>query len=198
MKNAKEQKPKGGMANASAASEAQEDPKQKNQNENISFNPPTYLGESKGVRIYSWHDLPPSIGDPVGTGGAKQSFTDECDINNIMKKHKETGMVSHVSKHPAEYGYATGETFTEAMLVISQATSMFEQLPAVIRAEFENSPQKFLSFAEDPANRPRMDELGLTLPDVPEAPIQVAIATPDVSSPPPEEAADPEPAADSI
>ena len=33
----------------------------------------------------------------------KQSFTKECDINNIMKKYQKTGAIDHVNKHEASY-----------------------------------------------------------------------------------------------
>ena len=33
----------------------------------------------------------------------KQSFKEECDINNIMAKYRATGILSHVQAHQGRY-----------------------------------------------------------------------------------------------
>jgi len=38
---------------------------------------------------------------------------------------------------------------------------MFEELPSTIRAQFENNPEKFLEFVQNPDNLDKMRELGL-------------------------------------
>lgn len=35
---------------------------------------------------------------------AKQSFKNECDINNIVKRYHTTGMISHISRSKPFYG----------------------------------------------------------------------------------------------
>ena len=97
----------------------------------------------------------------------KQSFAKECDINEILKQFRRTGMINHVAKHQGYYGdFTNGVTYQGAMQVIAEANSMFESLPAHVRAEFENDPAKFLDFVHDESNEERMKELGLIDPKV--------------------------------
>ena len=99
---------------------------------------------------------------PVGTVSlTKQSFTDECDINSIMRKFQKTGALTHVSNHAENYGFATSEDFSSSMQLVAQATTMFEELPSSIRKQFNNEPGQFLDFVQDPANLEEMREMGL-------------------------------------
>jgi len=91
----------------------------------------------------------------------KQSFTKECDINNIMRKYQKTGAIDHVNKHEASYGYATSDDFTASMEIVARGKTMFEELPSSIRTKFENDPAKFLDFVQDEENTKEMQELGL-------------------------------------
>jgi len=100
------------------------------------------------------------IGD-LGVSLTKQSFTAECDINNIMRKYQKTGAIDHVNKHEASYGYATSHDFQEALEIIRTGQTMFDELPSSIRTKFENDPQKFLDFVQDNKNQAEMVELGL-------------------------------------
>ena len=59
----------------------------------------------------------------------KQSFTEECNINNIMKKYQKTGAIEHVNKHQASYGYATSNTFQECLEIVEKGETMFSELP---------------------------------------------------------------------
>jgi len=97
----------------------------------------------------------------TGPSLTKQSFTKECDINNILKKYQKTGAIDHVNKNEASYGYATSDDFTASMAIVAKGQSMFEELPSTIRTKFENDPAKFLDFVQDENNLKEMQELGL-------------------------------------
>lgn len=96
-----------------------------------------------------------------GKGRTKQSFKDECDINNIIARFLRTGVMDFTQKNEPRYSDVTGIEFDQAMRVVAHARTMFEELPAKIRAEFENDPAAFLDFVQDPANREACEELGL-------------------------------------
>lgn len=100
------------------------------------------------------------VGD-LGPSQTKQSFTKECDINNILKKYQKTGALDHVNKHEAHYGFASSTDFTEAMETVARGQTMFNELPSTIRTKFENDPGKFLDFVQNPENKKEMQELGL-------------------------------------
>jgi len=91
----------------------------------------------------------------------KQSFTKECDINNILKKYQKTGAIDHVNKHEASYGYASSDDFTASMAIVAKGETMFNDLPSSIRNKFENDPAQFLDFVQDEKNIKEMQELGL-------------------------------------
>ncbi len=97
----------------------------------------------------------------TGTGRAKQSFKAECDINNILKKYQKTGALMHLAKHGAQYGDATAVSFTEAMQIVTDAQTMFEDLPSSLRTRFANDPAQFMDFVQTPGNEDEMRELGL-------------------------------------
>ncbi len=109
----------------------------------------------------------------VGKSRTKQSFANECDINNIMRKFQKTGAVSHLNRYGAEYGYATSLDFAESMRVVTKGQEMFNDLPSSIRSRFGNDPALFLDFVQDDSNVDEMVELGLldkaVLEDRPEA-----------------------------
>ncbi|AXL14761.1 internal scaffolding protein [Microviridae sp.] len=91
----------------------------------------------------------------------KQSFKDECDINKIMAKFQKTGAMTHFAKHAPQYGDATPCEYQDALNVVANANTMFEELPATIRDKFENDPKQFLDFVQDEKNADEMVELGL-------------------------------------
>ena len=63
-----------------------------------------------------------------------------------------------------EYGEITQDCLYDAMNIVAQANTMFEELPATVRDKFKNDPGLFLDFVQDPKNGPEMVELGLTDP----------------------------------
>lgn len=108
-------------------------------------------------------------------GGAKQSFAQECDINQIIRKHDQTGLLSHVRADPGAFMDLPDQMdFQEALERVKRADEAFASLPADIRARFQNDPLFFLSFIGDPANAVEARELGL-LPEVPGAERKISV-----------------------
>ena len=111
----------------------------------------------------------PDLGGPSRT---KQSFKKECDINEILRQFHKSGVITHVQKTQGQYqDFINGVTYHQAMNVIADANSMFETVPAKIRAMFDNDPAKFLDFVQNDENEEQMRELGL-LQKAPEAPYE--------------------------
>ena len=105
----------------------------------------------------------------VNEKGEIQYFTEqhhklECDVKHIIQKYDKTGLIHHVSKIEAKYGDLTGLEFQNMQNVVAGAMSMFNELPAEIRKEFDNDPQKLIHFMDDSNNRDRAIELGLIDP----------------------------------
>lgn len=95
----------------------------------------------------------------------KQSFKDECDINVIMARYQKTGLLEHVRQGVPQYLDQPGFDYFEAQSFIAGANSLFQSLPADVRAQFENHPGIFLRWMEDPANAAKAREMGLMPPE---------------------------------
>lgn len=92
----------------------------------------------------------------------QQHFKDECDINNIMKRFQTTGVLPDLIKSNPAYGdFSTVPDFLDAMNILNHAHDQFSSLSSRVRARFDNDPQQFLNFVNDPSNNAEMIELGL-------------------------------------
>ncbi|WNK13452.1 MAG: internal scaffolding protein [Microvirus sp.] len=112
----------------------------------------------------------------------KQSFVAECDINNILKQFKATGMLTHVSAKAAQGQYIDlpdDSDFQSALHTVKQGADAFASLPSKLRTRFENDPAKFLEFMADPKNQDEAIALGLATDNRPPAPPEA----PEISSP---------------
>lgn len=98
-------------------------------------------------------------------GKTQQNFRDECDINTIVNQFLKTGEMPENIRLPQYIDYEGVFDFQSAMNTMMEAEASFMTLPAKLRAEFENSPQNFLTFCADPANVDKMQEYGLLRPD---------------------------------
>jgi len=139
---------------------------------------PAYLDPSQNDFVKSSgqrSDL--SVFEPSLT---RQEFAEECDINTIMARYETTGVISHVNQREAQYLDMTLYPGLQASMdAMREATLQFNALPANVRREFDNDPQKFVDFAVEKDNLPRMREWGLAPPEkAPEPPIRVEIANP--------------------
>jgi len=115
-------------------------------------------------------------------GLTKQSFRDECNINNILAKYQKTGLLEFVNKNQPQYADFTGFDFMNAMNTVAKANEMFEQLPASVRKRFNNEPGEFMAFVDDAANTDEAVRLGLATKREP-APLEPALSDPKGSEP---------------
>lgn len=103
----------------------------------------------------------------VGITFTEESMTEQCHadevkIQNIMKKYRDTGVIEHVNQYQGMYSdMINAPDFAEAQMQIAEAKSMFETVPAHIRSDFDNDPQKFIAFMQEPENVEAIQEYGL-------------------------------------
>lgn len=139
--------------------------------------------------LHDGPDFDPGIDCSVMESMTKQSFAEECDINNIMRKYETTGVVDHVAAKPPQFGdFMSAYTFQESMNAVIDAENMFAQLPARIRDRFGNDPEQLLRFLEDDKNRAEAIELGIVAPppaDPPPQKVEV-VNQPAGDTPPPQ------------
>lgn len=91
----------------------------------------------------------------------QQHMKAECDVNQIVKRFTDTGIITHVSDRAPQYGVATGQSFTEAMYAVKAVEEEFNRLPAEIRSHFKNDPSLYLDAASDPAEQQFLQDSGL-------------------------------------
>lgn len=99
----------------------------------------------------------------------KQAFKDECDINRTMSRFKKTCGADFLNcynraflddgKHFGDFSNITD--YRSALEQVAQARDVFMQLPAQVRARFDNDPAKMLDFCSDPRNQDELVALGL-------------------------------------
>jgi len=109
-------------------------------------------------------------------GRTEQNHAKDCDINVIMARAMRGQSSPYLRQDAGYYGDATSLSFYEAQAIVANAKTMFEELPSKIRNKFNNDPGEFLTFIQDPANKPEAIELGLIKKEKP---------SPDLTIPPP-------------
>lgn len=105
--------------------------------------------ERHRVRPLIRHAYSPSVRLSIFCPGGrtKQSFKDECDINFIMARYERTGVLPDASRlELARYADMSGFDFQDAMMLVAGAKSAFMELPAELRAQFDNDPGKLVHF----------------------------------------------------
>lgn len=118
-------------------------------------------------------------------GRTKQSFRDDSNINNIIKKYNETGLLPDLIKKEPQYGdFAKTQDFQSSLNLVIKAQEQFDALSATVRKRFNNDPAEMLAFVNDKRNQEELVKLGLaTKRPVPKE--QVAPARPSETSPAP-------------
>ncbi len=91
----------------------------------------------------------------------QQHFKDECDINRIVRRYDDSQVWDHVQNIPPQYGFASSQSFSEAMQTVTLATEEFSKFPAKIRAHFSNDPGAYLDALQNPTQRQGLIDLGI-------------------------------------
>lgn len=80
-----------------------------------------------------------------GLSKTRQAHKNECDVNVIMSRYRQTGLITHINKHQGQYiDVPDGLEFGAAMSILVDATESFELLPAEVRDHYRNDPARFL------------------------------------------------------
>lgn len=104
-----------------------------------------------------------------------QSEKDSCDINVIVRNFGVTGLIPQTTRPMLKADFVEVFDFQTAMNTLRSAQEHFMTLPSLVRKRFDNDPQKYLEFVEDPKNVDEMVKLGLAVkapkePDPPPPP----------------------------
>lgn len=92
----------------------------------------------------------------------QQHLQDECDVNSILAKYAKTGQISHVRNSSGTYAdFSKMGTFKQNLDMVNEAMAEFMDLPAQLRAHFQNDPQQLIDFVSNDKNYDEAQKLGL-------------------------------------
>lgn len=139
--------------------------------------------ESNVPKVHTKFDPPRHDGLDCGTEcKTDQSFAEEADINNIMRRYMKTGILGDPlqPQMAARFEDVTGapEDFLEAQQKLLAADESFMRLPSKLRRRFNDSPVELMRFLSDAGNRAEAINLGLIAPEkAQKTPEKVSVGT---------------------
>lgn len=96
---------------------------------------------------------------------AQQQYKESCDVNNIMKKYEQTGIVTHLAAGQGRYAdLGDPVDLMDAKMRVIRAESAFMALPADLRAKCGHDPANFLKMLKDGSNDAELIKLGIIHP----------------------------------
>jgi len=102
---------------------------------------------------------------PLNTGkdgGAKQSMRDECDVNLIVERFAETGLLEHVASGiPQFVDVSELGDFRSVIEQVREVEEYFAGLPAKVRGVFQHDASNFMEFLESGASEEDLRKIGL-------------------------------------
>lgn len=131
---------------------------------------------TKKIRTY-WDRERLALSD-FGPSKAKQEMAAECDVNLVIKRHQEQGIVPYYNQMEPHYGdFSEVVDYHSALESVIHAQSAFMALPAETRARFGNDPALLMAFLQDEKNYDEALALGL-VKERPQAPTDAVAAPP--------------------
>lgn len=93
----------------------------------------------------------------------KQEFSEEVDINFIVKQFGLTGQLPSNVAVPIEGDFVDALDYQSALNAVIAADRAFSSLDANVRARFNNDPARFMDFCSDGSNYDEAVKLGLAV-----------------------------------
>lgn len=96
---------------------------------------------------------------------AQQHFKQESDVNYIVNRYLQTGLMEHVSERPPVYAdmsaFDGDMDLIRAYEAVERAEAGFMRLPSDLRKKLDNDPSKLESWLSDESNRADAVKFGL-------------------------------------
>lgn len=96
-----------------------------------------------------------------GESMTQQQFAEEADINTIVRRFGLTGELPDDFRPPAYGDFTDVMDYQTSLNAVRAADAAFMQMPADLRARFDNDPQKLIEFLGNDNNRDEAVKLGL-------------------------------------
>lgn len=109
------------------------------------------------------YDEPMHVKSPTkGPTRTKASAAGDVNVNEIIKKHRRTGVVTHWSGKTPMYGdFTQSVDLHSALNLVREAEAAFMELPAEVRKVAKNDPAYFLELLAQEAGTAELVSAGL-------------------------------------
>jgi phage internal scaffolding protein len=92
----------------------------------------------------------------------QQQYADECDINKLVERAIQTGDFEAFEPNDGFFiDCSEIGDYADALNYINEVDNEFRELPAAVRAKFDNNASKYADFVIDPANYDECRKLGI-------------------------------------
>lgn len=92
-------------------------------------------------------------------------YTEDTDVNDIMRRYQKTGLITHVSQKQGIYADVSEvPDLLQANEISRQTMEHFMRLPSDVRLKFNNNPEEMVTFLRNPQNIEEARTLGLIKP----------------------------------
>jgi phage internal scaffolding protein len=81
-----------------------------------------------------------------------QDQAKSADINNILKRFNQTGLIDHVAQYEPQYGDFAKLDYHTMHEQIKTVENAFQELPPNVREQFNHDPQVWLDHLANPDN----------------------------------------------
>ena len=110
---------------------------------------------------FNGKDVGPGTICTAEEGKTRDSEKDQADINKIMKRFEMTGVLPVDQRTPQFLDVASAPDYRTALDRINTINRSFMEMPADVRARFDNDPAVLLDAVGDPAREAELIELGI-------------------------------------
>jgi Chlamydia-phage Chp2 scaffold (Chlamy_scaf) len=111
---------------------------------------------------------------------ASQEMAIDSDINYVVDVWVRTGIAPQTSLEALSGDFSNVDDYRAMLDKLNRAKTEFNQLDADVRSFFKNDPANLLAAIDDPAMKPKLQELGIMAKpsvQVPSAPAENPVST---------------------
>lgn len=112
-------------------------------------------------KVVTLADHADPVANTVGVSMTDQQFAKECDINLILKRFMETGVLPNSRGNGVFIDCSQIGDFASLMEKVDTARARFADLPSDIRSRFGHDAAAFLDFVSNPENKDECIKLGI-------------------------------------
>lgn len=98
---------------------------------------------------------------PEDPSMTEANHADYCDINEIMRRYRETGYIPQKAGSPLYGDFTNAQDYMDCCQRLKDADEAFDTIAPEIRTKFNNDPAALIEFVNNPKNATEAAEMGL-------------------------------------